>query len=96
MKSGARATLAAALGAVALAATQGVLAHDYGRHDGHRGYGWGHHKQPHGARHHHHRWLIRAPVMVYRPAPVYCERSVYRTPSPTIVIGVYVPPPTGG
>lgn len=93
MKTGTRITLAAALGAIALTVSQSVLAHDYGRHDGHRGHGWGHSKHHHGLRHDHRHHVMHAPVLVYRPAPVYYERRIHRhNPPPAVVVGVQVPP----
>lgn len=91
MKPRIRAALAAALGAVALAASQGVLAHEYGRHDGHRGYGRGHYKHHHGFHHYHPHRVVREPVVVYRPAPVYYERRIYHSPPSAIMVGVQVP-----
>lgn len=92
MKPRIRAALAAALGAVALAASQGVLAHEYGRHDGHRGYGRGHYKHHHGFHHYYHpNRVVREPVVVYRPAPVYYERRIYHSPPSAIMVGVQVP-----
>lgn len=91
MKTRIRITLTAVLGALALAASTGALAHDRGRHDGHRGHGWGHVRH-HYAHHHYHRHqVIRERVIVRQPPPVYYERRAYYA-QPAIVIGVDLPP----
>lgn len=92
MKTGTRITLAATLATMALMVAAGASAHERGRHDGYHGYGRWHGKpHHHGARHHHH--VVCAPVLVYRPAPVYYERRIhhYYAPPPAIVVGVQVP-----
>lgn len=89
MKDRIRIALAAAFGVLAVAASTGALAHDRGRHDGHRGHGWGHHKQVHHS--HRNYVMVRERVVVHAPPPVIYERRAYYG-SPAIVIGVNLPP----
>jgi hypothetical protein len=86
-----RTALAAALGVVALAGSASAFAHGSGRHDGHRGHGWGHYK--HHYSHHHHRshGVYRERVIVHQPPPVIYEQRVYYQ-RPAFVIGVDLPP----
>lgn len=92
MNSGIRTTLAAALGAIALMASTGALAHERGknmRHGSHPGNGWGHAKHAHHAYHHHEVYLQR--IVYPEPPLVIYERRAYYAP-PSIVVGVSIPP----
>lgn len=92
MKTGIRAALTAVLGALALAASAGALAHDRGRHDAPRGHAWGHYKHHYPDHHHYHRHgMVRERVIIHRPPPVFYERHAYYD-RPAIVIGVDIPP----
>lgn len=93
MQTGTRITLAVALAAMTLAVSTGASAHERVRHDGHHAHGRWHGKHPHhGARHHHHH-VMHAPVLVYRPAPVYYERRIHHYyPPPAVIVGVQMPP----
>jgi len=85
--------LAAFLGFVALAGSASAFAHGPGRHDGHRGQGWGHYKHHYSHHHHHHRSQggYRERMIVHRPPPVIYEQRVYYQ-QPAFVIGVDIPP----
>ncbi len=98
-----RAALVATLGAMALAASTGALAHERGKHEWHGsqpGHGWGHAYpvysaypvQPayryHAYRPHH---VMRERVVFLEPPPVIYARPAYSAP-PGIVIGVSLPP----
>lgn len=88
-----RIALAAALGAVALAGSAGAFAHGSGRHEGYRGYGWGHDRHHDFHPPHRGHGVYRERVIVHRPLPVIYGQSAYPYyPRPTLVIGVNVPP----
>lgn len=96
MKTSIRAALTAVLGALALAASSGALAHERGRHDVPRGHAWGHYKHQYQHRyperpHYHRQGMVRERVIIHRPPPVIYERHAYYD-RPAIVIGVDIPP----